>query len=144
MWDEIRALRANGTTVFLTTHYLDEADQLCDRVAIIDHGQIVAAGTPDALKRQIADDVVTLGFGEGDGALRQAQDALRDAAFVREQQTGEGALRLYVERGEAVLPTILRLLENAGLSAQTIAMNRPSLDDVFLRQKGRSLRETSN
>src|SRR3982075_3434470 len=69
MWDEVRRLRAGGTTVFLTTHYLEEADALCDRLAIIDHGKIVVEGTPDALKRQVAGDVITLGV---DGARDQA------------------------------------------------------------------------
>lgn len=144
VWDEIRKLRANGTTVFLTTHYLDEADILCDRVAIIDHGLIVAEGTPDALKRQVAGDVVTLGFGEDDGATQQARDTLHEQPFVRDLQSDDARLRLYVERGEESLPLILRLLDSAGLRAQTIALARPSLDDVFLHQTGRSLRETRN
>jgi ABC-2 type transport system ATP-binding protein len=143
LWDEVRRLRENGTTIFLTTHYLDEADALCDRLAIIDGGQIVAQGTPDALKRQIAGDVVTLGLDSSNGAVHHAQDLLRGQPFVRDMQAREGQLQLYVERGEEALPTILRLLDNSGLGIQTIALSRPSLDDVFLRQTGRSLREAA-
>jgi ABC-2 type transport system ATP-binding protein len=140
MWDEVRGLRDTGTTVFLTTHYLEEADALCDRLAIIDHGKIVAEGTPDALKRQVAGDVVTLGF---NGAHDQALEILRGQAFVREAALEEGTLRLYVDRGDTAMPAILRLLDGAGIEMASLAMSRPSLDDVFLRQTGRSLRETA-
>ncbi|MGI8855874.1 MAG: ATP-binding cassette domain-containing protein [Thermomicrobiales bacterium] len=138
LWDEVRRLRDNGTTVFLTTHYLEEADALCDRLAIIDHGKIVAEGTPDALKRQIAGDIVTLGIA---GDAQAARDLLGCQPFVRETGAEDGALRLYVDRGETAMPMILRLLDGAGLELQTISLTRPSLDDVFLRQTGRSLRE---
>ena len=138
LWDEVRRLRDNGTTVFLTTHYLEEADALCDRLAIIDHGKIVAEGTPDTLKRQIAGDIVTLGVA---GDLQAARDLLACQSFVRETGAEDGALRLYVDRGETAMPMILRLLDGAGMELQTISLTRPSLDDVFLRQTGRSLRE---
>jgi ABC-2 type transport system ATP-binding protein len=146
LWDEVRRLRDGGTTIFLTTHYLDEADALCDRLAIIDDGRIVAEGTPVALKRQIAGDVVTLGLNAQNGALGHAQDLLRAQAFVREVNLDneDKVLRLYVEQGEEALPSILRILDGAGLPLQTIALARPTLDDVFLRQTGRSLRETAN
>jgi len=140
MWDEVRRLRNGGMTVFLTTHYLEEADALCDRLAIIDHGRIVAEGTSEELKRQIAGDIVTVGV-TGD---QQAALALLSAqVFVREGAIEDGALRLYVDRGETAMPDILRVLDTAGLSLQTISLTRPSLDDVFLRQTGRSLRETA-
>ncbi len=143
MWDEVSKLREHGTTVFLTTHYLDEADALCDRLAIIDNGQIVAEGTPDTLKRQIAGDVVTLGLESHNGAVAHAHDLLSGQPFVREAHKGnDGQLQLYVERGEEALPTILRVLDGANLNIQAIALSRPSLDDVFLRKTGRSLRET--
>ncbi|HEV1997602.1 MAG TPA: ATP-binding cassette domain-containing protein [Candidatus Dormibacteraeota bacterium] len=140
MWDEVRKLRDSGTTVFLTTHYLEEADALCDRLAIIDHGLIVAEGTPDALKRQVAGDVVTLGV---NGAHELALELLRTQPFVREASEEDGALRLYVDRGDTAMPAILRLLDGAGIEMASLAMSRPSLDDVFLRQTGRSLRETA-
>ncbi len=138
MWDEVRRLRDGGTTVFLTTHYLEEADALCDRLAIIDHGQIVAEGTADALKRQVAGDVVLLGV-HGDPAAAAA--LLAAQPFVREASRENDRVRLYVERGETALPAILRLLDGAGLALETIALSRPSLDDVFLRTTGHSLRD---
>jgi len=138
MWDEIRRLREQGTTVFLTTHYLEEADALADRLAIIDHGEIVAKGTADELKRQVAGDVITLGV---NGSMERVLETVRLQPFVREATGEDGFVRLYVDRGETAVPQILRLLDGAGLEAASIALNRPSLDDVFLRQTGRSLRD---
>lgn len=143
LWDEVRRFRDQGTTVFLTTHYLEEADELCDRVAIIDNGQIVAEGTPDELKRRVAGDVVTVGLATHNGAVHQAEQLLKEQHFVRElEPEGDGALRLYVDRGEVALPQILRTLDGAGLGLAAISLARPSLDDVFLRQTGRSLRDS--
>ncbi len=144
LWDEERKLRAGGTTVFLTTHYLEEADALADRLAIMDHGQIVTEGTPDTLKQQIAGDVVKVGLDTQNGHSKQAQDLLRQQPFVREVHPGDGEMQLYVEHGEESLPAILRLLDGAGLRVQTVALSRPTLDDVFLRQTGRSLRDNQN
>ena len=141
LWDEVRRLRDAGTTIFLTTHYLEEADALCDRLAIIDHGRIVASGSPDELKRQVAGDVVTVGV---TGDRERAIGLFRAQEFVREAGADEdGTVRLYVERGETAMPAILRLLDREGLELKTITLTRPSLDDVFLRQTGRSLRETA-
>jgi ABC-2 type transport system ATP-binding protein len=140
MWEEIRNLRALGTTVFLTTHYLEEADVLCDRLAIIDHGKIVAEGTSDQLKQKVAGDVVTIGVdGSGDSVLTlvQAMPFVREASHDAEA----GLVRLYVDRGETAVPHLLRSLDAAGYAPTSISLNRPSLDDVFLRQTGRSLRE---
>jgi ABC-2 type transport system ATP-binding protein len=138
MWDEIRGLREVGTTVFLTTHYLEEADALADRLAIIDHGRIVAEGTADALKRQVAGDVITIGV---DGAVEHVLDAVRAQPFVREASADEEVVRLYVDQGDVAVPNLIRVLDGAGLRAQSLTLSRPSLDDVFLRQTGRSLRE---
>jgi ABC-2 type transport system ATP-binding protein len=140
VWDEVRRMHERGTTVFLTTHYLDEADALCDRVAIIDYGKIVAEGTPEELKREVSGDIVTLSVG---GEQQRALDVLKDQPFVRESSLEDGLVRLYVDRGEEAMPTILRLLDSAGLQLMTIGLHRPSLDDVFLRKTGRSLREAA-
>ena len=138
MWDEIRLLRAGGTTVFLTTHYLEEADALADRLAIIDQGKIVAEGTADELKRKVAGDVVTLVVS---GATEHVLEAVRRQSFVREATSEDGVVRLYVDRGETAVPLLLRVLDGEGLEASSIALHRPSLDDVFLLQTGRSLRD---
>jgi ABC-2 type transport system ATP-binding protein len=138
MWDEIRLLRAGGTTVFLTTHYLEEADALADRLAIIDQGKIVAEGTADELKRKVAGDVVTIVVS---GATEHVLEAVRRQTFVREATSEDGVVRLYVDRGETAVPLLLRVLDGEGLEASSIALHRPSLDDVFLLQTGRSLRD---
>jgi ABC-2 type transport system ATP-binding protein len=140
MWDEIKALRERGTTVFLTTHYLEEADALCDRLAIIDHGRIVVEGTSDELKQAVAGDVVTIGV-NGSGA--RVLNLVVALPYVREATHDEesGLVRLVVDRGEQAVPMLLRLLDSAGFAPTSIALNKPSLDDVFLRQTGRSLRE---
>ncbi len=139
LWEHIGRLRADlGTTVFLTTHYLEEADILCDRVFIIDHGTIVASGTPDELKRQISGDVVTLRV---NGAAEGATTLLTRQPVVREVSTADGDLKLTVEHGEQALPSLLRVLDGAGITLQSINLSRPTLDDVFLTLTGRSLRE---
>jgi len=143
LWEEVRRLRDGGTTVFLTTHYMDEADSLCDRLAIMDHGEIVAEGAPETFKCEVSGDVVTLEVvAAGNGSLRRAGELLRDQPFVLEigEEVGEG-LRLYVERGEEALPAILRLLDAAGLRTRAASLSHPTLDDVFLRKTGRQLRD---
>jgi ABC-2 type transport system ATP-binding protein len=140
LWQEIVALRGSGTTVFLTTHYLDEADALCDRLAIIDLGRIVAEGTPEELKRRIAGDVVTIGVPDRADAV---MDLVERQPFVREVSRDERLVRAYVDKGESALPALLRLLDGEGLAPDTLSLGRPSLDDVFLRQTGRSLRDAA-
>jgi ABC-2 type transport system ATP-binding protein len=143
LWDEVRRLRAEGTTIFLTTHYLEEADALCERLAIIDNGQIVGEDTPAGLKRQIAGDILSLGLDMHDGASARASTLLRAQPFVRELRDAEQGVQLAVEHGEEALPIVLRLLDGAGLPVNTVTLARPTLDDVFLRLTGRSLRETA-
>jgi ABC-2 type transport system ATP-binding protein len=139
MWDEIRRLRAEGMTIFVTTHYLDEADALCDRLAIMDYGEIVAEGTPDELKREVAGDVVTVGL---NGSTPEAAQLLDAESYVNKLETVDGGLRLYVDQGATAIPQILRKIDGAGLALGTIELHRPSLDDVFLEKTGRSLRES--
>ena len=140
MWDEVRKLRDTGTTVFLTTHYLEEADALCDRIAIIDHGKIVALGTPDDLKRQVAGDVVVVGT---DNSSDRVLELLKGQAYVREATSADNIVRLYVDRGETAMPQIIRVLDSAGIPLASLSLSRPSLDDVFLHQTGRSLRDAA-
>ena len=139
MWDEIRSLRELGTTVFLTTHYLEEADALADRLAIIDHGRIVAEGTADELKRQVAGDVVTLGV-DGDRRAR-ARRRPRPAVRPRGQRPRTSSSACTSTRATAPSRSSSGCSTAPGLRARTLTLARPSLDDVFLRQTGRSLRE---
>ncbi|MFD1083827.1 ATP-binding cassette domain-containing protein [Micromonospora andamanensis] len=141
MWDEIRRLRADGMTVFITTHYLDEADALCDRIAIMDHGEVVAEGTPTDLKREISGDVVQVGLDVT--ATGEAEKLLDGEEYVnRLELLDEGGLRLFVDEGATAIPRILRRIDAAGLDLKSIELHRPSLDDVFLTKTGRSLRES--
>ena len=141
LWDHIRALRDSGTTVFLTTHYLEEADALCDRLMIMDHGQVVAEGTPRELKQQVAGDAIQISLRQDDHETERAAPMLRGEPYVRELTAGDGQVRLYVDDGGTALPQLIRLLDQAGIGIRSISMSEPTLDDVFLRQTGRSLRD---
>jgi ABC-2 type transport system ATP-binding protein len=141
VWDEVRSLHDQGTTIFLTTHYLEEADALCDRVAIVDLGRIVALGTPAELKKQIAGDILTVSYDLPEKA--KAAAALLDGnATVLERHEIENGLQLYVDRGDEALPIILRILGQAGAPPRSVHLSRPSLDDVFLKLTGRSMRDS--
>jgi ABC-2 type transport system ATP-binding protein len=144
IWDEVRRLREEGMTIFLTTHYMDEADGLCDRLAIIDGGKIVSEDTPKVLKQQIAGDIISLGLDLNHGAVARVKERLRAQPFMRELEQSDHGLQLYVDRGEEVLPEVLRLLDSNGAAVRTVTLARPTLDDVFLRLTGRSLREGQN
>jgi ABC-2 type transport system ATP-binding protein len=140
MWEEVRRLRTEGMTVFVTTHYLEEADALCDRIAIIDHGEIVAEGTPDELKREISGDVLAVTL---NGFTAQAAELLGAQPYVNKLEVlEESGLRLYVDSGPTAIPLVLRALEGSGVEMDAIVLHRPSLDDVFLTKTGRSLRES--
>jgi ABC-2 type transport system ATP-binding protein len=143
LWDHIRALRDRGTTVFLTTHYLEEADALCDRLMIIDHGQVVAEGTPRALKQEVAGDAILISLRQDGHGAERAAPLLRQQPYVRELTAEDGQVRLYVDDGGTALPQLIRQLDQAGIGIRSISMSEPTLDDVFLRQTGRSLRDAS-
>jgi ABC-2 type transport system ATP-binding protein len=141
LWEQIRRLRDSGTTIFLTTHYLDEADVLSDEVAIMDNGRIVALGTPHQLKQQIAGDAVVIKPKHDGHTVEQVQKYLSDESFIREAHVEGEAIRLYVDDGAQALPKIFILLESKGVVLETVSLSQPSLDDVFLKQTGRSLRD---
>jgi len=143
LWDHIRQLRDDGTTVFLTTHYLEEADALCDRIVIMDHGQIVIGGTPRELKHQVAGDAVVLTL--RDHSPAEVAELAKRESYVRESSVDDDqTLRLYVEDGPAALPQLLRLLDASGIGLAAMSLSEPTLDDVFLHQTGRSLRDTGD
>lgn len=137
LWDEIRNLRDNGTTVFVTTHYMDEADSLCDRIAVMDHGQVIALDTPEGLKRRMSSDVISIELNEA--LVSAAAERMRGLPFINEVRCEAERLHLYVEAGDRVLPDVLHQMEHV----RSVTLTRPSLDDVFLHLTGRSLRETS-
>ncbi|MCE7008704.1 ATP-binding cassette domain-containing protein [Kibdelosporangium philippinense] len=140
LWGHIRALHKSGTTIFLTTHYLDEADALCDRIMVIDHGKIVAEGTPDELKSQVAGDLVQ--FDTDTPSVAAEITAKVDDA--RELHVEGNTVRFRVPRGDTELPGLLRALDQADVALLSVQVHRPTLDDVFLTMTGRSLREAAN
>ncbi|MEZ0096102.1 ATP-binding cassette domain-containing protein [Streptacidiphilus sp. EB129] len=137
LWDHVRKVRENyGTTVFLSTHYLDEADALCDRVLIIDHGRVVAEDSPANLKAQLGHDVVTIELAAG---ADRAAAVLAPHPAVHDVKAEAQALRLTVEHNDRVLLQFLRTLDEAGIEPLSIQVERPTLDDVFLSITGRSI-----
>lgn len=141
LWLQIKKLRQEGTTIFLTTHYMEEADALCDHIAIIDDGRIVAEGTLEELKKQVAGDCITIGIENPTEKAPKLISLLEKADFMREVNQDDGHLRLYVKDGAKAISEVLEILKQQEITLQTITLSSPSLDDVFLRQTGRSLRD---
>jgi ABC-2 type transport system ATP-binding protein len=136
IWEEVQALNDDGTTVFLTTQYLEEADQLADNVGIIDSGRIVAEGTPEELKGEIGNPHVELTVGEG--AVAEAERACRELGKLRPRK-GDGRVLLEVEHGAADIPRVVRALDEAGVVVESLELVRPTLDDVFVEKTGHPL-----
>jgi ABC-2 type transport system ATP-binding protein len=140
LWDQLRGLRDTGTTVLLTTHYLDEADQLSDRVAIIDHGLVVAEGTPEELRgRYPAGVTITPRPGFADLAAVTAE--LGREPLVREARVDGETIRVDLDSATTGMAAIFDLLRARGVEVQGVSLREPSLDDVFLHETGRSLRD---
>jgi ABC-2 type transport system ATP-binding protein len=134
LWQDLARLRQERyLTVLLTTHYLEEADHLCDRLAIIDHGQVVVEGTPNELKAQIQGDTVML---EINGSTEPVAALLRPFAGVLEVIPNGTAVLARVTQGATAVPVLLKALEQAGIKVQAVTLSRPSLDDVYLHHTG--------
>ncbi len=140
VWEQVQKLHNEGTTIFVTTHYLEEADALCDRVAIVDQGTIVAIGSPAQLKRDIAEDVITLVFSDTVTALA-ARDTLADHSFYIDATVVGSSVHLAVQQGNENLPAVMQVLHERAMTIESISLARPTLDDVFLKLTGRSMRE---
>ena len=141
LWTHISELRDKlGTTVFLTTHYLDEADALCDRILVIDHGSIVASDTPAALKREVAGDLVELVLAD-EAQVSIAAEQLSKLATGSKADVEGVVVSLRIRDAGKHLPGLLRSLDTAGVALDGLEVRRPTLDDVFLTMTGRSLRE---
>ncbi|QDL06730.1 lysozyme [Brasilonema octagenarum UFV-E1] len=144
VWDFLRKLREAGTTVLITSHYLEEVDALADKVAIIDRGVVIATGTPSELKDKVGGDRITLRIREfsPDEESHKAKDLLKSLSFVQEViiNSAQGnSLNLVVTPQNDALITIQQTLNSAGLPIFSIAQSRPSLDDVYLAATGRTL-----
>jgi ABC-2 type transport system ATP-binding protein len=142
LWGEIERLtRDDGITILLTTHYLDEADRLASRLAIVDHGRVVATGSPDELKAELRGDAIVVELADA-AADERAAAVLTGVAGIRESLVDGRALRARVDRGASAVPAVLSALDGAGIGVASVTVSRPSLDDVYLRHTGRAFRQT--
>ncbi len=140
LWDHIRSLRDAGDTILLTTHYLEEADALADRILVMDDGRLVADDSPAALKARIAGEVIHIGL-DDPAEVKRARAIAHEVLAVRELTAVDGALQVTVDEGAVAIAPLLRALDAAGLHPASVTVSRPSLDDVFLDLTGRTLRE---
>ena len=138
VWEYIKRLnKEERVTVVLTTHYMEEADYLCERVAIIDHGKIIALDKPNNLKNAIGEDIITLQVSDGVRFL----DILAKIEYTKGMKLHDGFLFLSVEEGEKMIPRILHLAHEAGIYVHSVSLRKPALEDVFLHFTGRTIRE---
>lgn len=145
VWDHIqRAREEYGTTVLLSTNYLDEADVLCDEVLIVDRGRLVARGSPAELKQRVAGDVITIEPNDTQGAHDVLVGSTRRGDAVRDVTVTGHALRLQVDDGDHALPELLGALSEAGVHVEAIRLWRPTLDDVFFSVTGRSVHDDTD
>jgi daunorubicin resistance ABC transporter ATP-binding subunit len=139
LWDLIRDLVDAGTTVLLTTQYLDEADQLAKRIGVIDRGKLIAQGTGDELKDKLGGSVIELHVAEGD--RERSLEALRAVSAEAAFEPSHQSIRLPAPDGSQTLLAVVRKLDEAGIATQDVALHKPTLDDVFLTLTGRGAAE---
>ncbi|MEM1753081.1 MAG: ATP-binding cassette domain-containing protein [Candidatus Methanomethylicaceae archaeon] len=141
IWNYIKLLKEeHGMTIFMTTHYLEEADALCDRIAIIDHGRIIAIGTPDELKNSLGGDIITITINED----VEVYDILKNIENVKEIKKENNTYRIKVENGEVFAPLIIEALRNKGYIVTKLSLTKPTLNEVYLEYTGRAFRDTND
>lgn len=139
IWKYVEEMNAQeGVTIVLTTHYMEEADYLCDRVAIVDNGRIVALDTPQALKDKIGADTITL---EAEGEAEKLLAALQPFDWIREAAASNGAIELRVDHAQARVPEVMKEAYRNSVAIKSVALHEPTLEDVFLKFTGRKMRE---
>jgi len=142
MWDLLTELNSKGQTIFLTTHYMEEADQLCRRIAIIDHGKLLALDSPAQLKRSVPGGyLIELQVRERNGAAETFTSALASLTGVVEVNSDRDRVRIYADRAEGLLANVMRLAGEQGVMVTDAHVAEPSLENLFLHLTGRSLRE---
>jgi ABC-2 type transport system ATP-binding protein len=140
LWEILRELNGQGQTILLTTHYMEEADQLCDRVAIMDKGSILALDAPGALKRAVDADTIVTVLADGDPSeLTRVLTGALDG--VTRSRVVEGGAELHVKGKDRLLPTVVNAAEGAGLPIVDVSVSEPTLETVFINLTGRELRE---
>jgi ABC-2 type transport system ATP-binding protein len=138
-WEYIKRLkREYGMTIFMTTHYLEEADTLCDRIAIIDHGKIIVTGTPSELKDSLGGDIITIAIRE-DADVTEIIKSVEDVKEVRRE---DGAYRIKAAKGEVTAPKIIEALRSRGFTVTRLSLTEPTLNEVYLEYTGRAIRDT--
>jgi ABC-2 type transport system ATP-binding protein len=138
IWEYIKRLNeAEKITIILTTHYMDEADGVCSRIAIIDAGKIIAMDSPENLKNALGGDVVSIKCSNTENCTEQ----LSQLKWVKSAVKHDGFIDVRVEKGEEKIPKILQLIEKQGITVESVSLRKPSLDDVFLHYTGRTIRE---
>jgi ABC-2 type transport system ATP-binding protein len=138
-WNYIRKLKKEfGMTLFMTTHYLEEADALCDRVAIIDHGKIVVVGTPEELKHSLGGDIITLSVKEDSDVT----ELIRSIEHVKEVKKEDDSYRIKAEFGEVTAPFVIEALRSKGYTVTKLSLTEPTLNEVYLEYTGKSMRDT--
>ncbi|MEM3608138.1 MAG: ATP-binding cassette domain-containing protein [Candidatus Bathyarchaeia archaeon] len=137
-WSYIRRLKEEyGMTLFMTTHYLEEADALCDRVAIIDHGEIIVTGSPSELKDSLGGDIITISIRED----MDVSEIIRGVEHVKEVRSEDGAYRVKAEAGEVAAPLIIEALRRKGYTVTKLSLTEPTLNEVYLEYTGRAIRD---
>jgi ABC-2 type transport system ATP-binding protein len=137
-WNYIRKLKKEyGMTLFMTTHYLEEADALCDRVAIIDRGKIVVVGSPEELKHGLGGDVITLAIKED----ADVSELIREVDHVKDVKREDGSYRIKAEYGEITTPSIIEALRKKGYTVTRLSLTEPTLNEVYLEYTGKSMRD---
>jgi ABC-2 type transport system ATP-binding protein len=139
VWDYIKKLKHDyGMTLFMTTHYLEEADGVCDRIAIIDHGKLIKIGAPDDLKASLGGDIIELGVRE------EAEDLaplIMQSKSVKDVKKTDSTYRIKAELGEEAAPEIIELIRAKGYHVSKISVTKPTMDQVYLEYTGRTLRD---
>jgi ABC-2 type transport system ATP-binding protein len=139
IWDYIKRLNKEaGVTIILTTHYMEEADFLCDRIAIIDRGKIVAMGTPAKLKDVLGGDVICIDY---DGSADAFLEGAKTLEWIKTSKKHDGNLCLTMEHGERRIPELVAFAQKAGLAIKSVTLHKPSLEEVFLHFTGKTIRE---
>jgi ABC-2 type transport system ATP-binding protein len=138
-WSYIRKLKEEyGMTLFMTTHYLEEADALCDRIAIIDHGKIIAIGAPSELKDSLGGDIITISIKEN----ADVGELIRSVEHVKDVRNENGSYRIKAESGEVTAPLIIEALRRKGYTVTRLSLTEPTLNEVYLEYTGRAIRDT--
>ena len=143
IWEYIKKMnKEEGTTIFLTTHYMDEADYLCDRIGIIDHGKILVIDSIEKLKNTVGNDVITLTCSDSDKLVKK----LKEQTWINKIKQYDSFLTLGVEKGDEKIPIIIEIAQSLDIKIKSISVRKPTLDDVFLSFTGRTIRdqETQN